>query len=264
MALIRAATFNILHGMSPSDGGTDPERLRSAVTELDADVLALQEVDRSQPRSGEVDQTALVADALDARWSRFVPSVHGTPSEVRTWAPASAVDGAETVGPTYGIGLVSRLPVRSWWVKRFPAAPFKLPLVVPGEARPRLLLIPDEPRLALAAVVTGPNGPFTVLTAHLSFVPGYNARQLRAIARWVARMPAPVLFMGDFNLPGGLPSRLTGWAALASSPTYPAVSPKVQLDHVLALGLVAADVRDSRAWELPVSDHRALSVDVRI
>lgn len=283
MALLRVATFNLLHGMAPHDQRVDAARLRESVRALDCDLVGLQEVDRGQPRSGGTDQTAVVAEALGAAWRRFVPAVHGTPAPVRSWTPASATDGDDTVGPTYGIGLVSRLPVRSWWVKRFPPAPVRLPLPTPPDRRgsseiggiggiggsgsgsgPRLLLIPDEPRVALAAVVEGPYGPFTAVTAHLSFVPGFNARQLRRIAIWVARMPQPVLLFGDFNLPHPLPARITGWQSLVRARTYPASDPRVQLDHVLALGLGPDHVTAGRAWELAVSDHRALTVDLEL
>ena len=43
---MRLATFNLLHGRSPADGVVDPDRLVAAVASLDADVLALQEVDQ--------------------------------------------------------------------------------------------------------------------------------------------------------------------------------------------------------------------------
>jgi endonuclease/exonuclease/phosphatase family metal-dependent hydrolase len=262
MALLRVATFNLLHGMAPASGATDPDLLRAAVRELDADLLGLQEVDRHQLRTGGVDQAALVAEALDAPWRRFVPAVHGTPAPVPTWSPATVQDGEDSVGPTYGIGLVSRLPVRSWWVKRFRPAPFRLPLPVLGQ--PRLVLVPDEPRLALAAVIEGPAGPFTFATTHLSFVPGYNVGQLRALAAWLARMPQPVFLTGDFNVPAPLPARLTGWQSLVAAPTYPAHAPRVQLDHVLALGVGSEQVVDSRSWTLGVSDHRAVSVDLDV
>ena len=264
MAVLRVATFNVLHGMATTSGASDPDLLAAAVRQVDADVIGLQEVDRGAERSRGVDQSGLVADALDAPWHRFVPTVHGTPSSTRTWTPSSAVDGQDTVGPTYGIALVSRLPVRSWWVKRFGASPLPLPLPIASArtGRPRLLIVPDEPRLALAAVVDGPAGPFTVVTTHLSFVPGWNVRQLRAITAWVARMPRPVLLVGDLNLPGPLPSRLTRWCPLVSARTYPASRPRAQLDHILALGIDVEHVRAAQPWTLPVSDHRALTVDL--
>lgn len=253
---MRLATFNMLSGRSLPDGEVRTQDLVDAATELDADVVGLQEVDRHQERSGGVDQTATVALALGAGWSRFVPSVDGTPGGA--WTPATADDGSLTSGPTYGVGLVSRFPVLSFQVRRFGAAPIGLPLMVPG--RRGLTMVPDEPRLALAAVIEGPAGPVTVLTAHLSFVPGWNVRQLRAVARWAGSMPGPRFLLGDFNLPGPMPRILTGWTQLARVPTYPSWRPRVQLDHVLADR--ATSVAAARALRLPVSDHCALAVDL--
>ena len=76
---MRVATFNLLHGQSLADGSVDQSALRAAAETLDGDVVGLQEVDRGQPRSQLVDQTAAVADALGASWWRFVPTLRGTP-----------------------------------------------------------------------------------------------------------------------------------------------------------------------------------------
>jgi endonuclease/exonuclease/phosphatase family metal-dependent hydrolase len=257
---MRVATFNLLHGLSLGDGLVEVGRLRESARILNADILGLQEVDRGQERSGGVDQTAVVAAELGAAHWRFVPALHGTPGAA--WTPARSALDDEADGPTYGIGLVSRLPVRRWWVRRFAAAPFRLPLLVPTHPRPRLMAIPDEPRVAMAALVDGPYGPFTVLTAHLSFVPGYNVRQLRSMTRWAARMPQPVLLLGDLNLPGPLPQLASRWTSLGRAATYPAYGPRVQFDHVLALGLGTAAVSQVQALTLPVSDHCALVVDL--
>jgi endonuclease/exonuclease/phosphatase family metal-dependent hydrolase len=257
---VRVATFNLLHGRSVAEGTVTESALRDAAAALDADVLGLQEVDRHQERSHVVDQTAVVADVLGARCWRFVPAMHGTPGRVASWTPAATDDGATTTGPTYGVGLVSRLPVLSWQVRRFGPAPVGLPLLVPG--RRGLTPVPDEPRVAVAAVVDGPRGPFTVLTAHLSFVPGWNVAQLRALVRWVESMPAPRLMVGDFNLPGAIPRVVSRWTQLARVPTYPSWRPRVQFDHVLADGVPESAVRDVQAMRLPVSDHCALLVDL--
>ena len=55
---MRLATFNILNGRTASDDQVELGVFRDAVASLDADVLALQEVDRNQPRSGRTDLTA--------------------------------------------------------------------------------------------------------------------------------------------------------------------------------------------------------------
>ena len=56
----------------------------NATTPLDADVLALQEVDRDQPRSHGVDLTKAAAAAMGAQHHVFAPTLHGTPG--RRWS----------------------------------------------------------------------------------------------------------------------------------------------------------------------------------
>lgn len=276
---MRVGTYNLLHGMPvlglagsrgmPSGEPTVSDGLlRDAVAALDADILGLQEVDVAQPRSRGQHQVRIAAEALgsDADW-RFSPALLGTPGVDRSWTPSRPEDAARTaagedLGPLYGVGLVSRLPVLQWRTTTFPASRLSLPLLVPGSPRPRLMSVPDEPRAAVAAVVVGPHGPFTVATAHLSFVPGHNVRQLRALSAWLADLPRPLVLLGDFNLPGSIPARVTGWRSLARTATYPVMSPRIQFDHVLADGLDAAAGRAYAVHRLPVSDHAALTVDI--
>lgn len=258
--MLRIGTFNLLHGMPvrgepASDGG-----LRTAAAALDVDVLGLQEVDRAQGRSGGADQAAVVAEELGARDWRFVPSLLGTPSTRPTWTPATGDGSTTPEGPSYGVALLSRRPVRSWHVLRFPAARVGAPLIVSAGSRSRLMRVPDEPRVAIAAVIDTAGGPVTVATAHLSFVPGVNALQLRRLVRWLDTLPGPRLLAGDLNLPGSLPRRLTGWAQLARVASWPAYRPRVQFDHVLADGAGEHLVRDVTAVTLPVSDHCAVVV----
>jgi endonuclease/exonuclease/phosphatase family metal-dependent hydrolase len=299
---IRLATYNILHGMPVLGGMPTPSRdadghpldlaaleddaaLRSAVATLGADVIGLQEVDVHQPRSAFTHQVRSVAGALDAEHWYFAPTVVGTPAEhgwseaderldhastgpalrPRSGLPRNADTEVARMGPLYGVGLVSRLPVVEWRSTRFEPAPFKLPLMVPVEGgRPRFVRVPDEPRAAVAAVIEGPHGRFTVATLHLSFVPGYNARQLRAVQRWLADLPRPLVLLGDFNLPGRIPARITKFHELVHQPTYPAFGPRVQLDHMLADGFSAHELATAAAQVhlLPVSDHAAVPVDV--
>ncbi|GAA4974137.1 endonuclease/exonuclease/phosphatase family protein [Actinoplanes utahensis] len=253
---MRLATFNLLHGRSLSDGTVHADRIHAAIADLDADVLGLQEVDRAQPRSGLLDLAALAADALGATTHRFAAAVVGTPGE--RWEPWHS--GADIAHPQYGIALVSRYPVVRWQVTSLPAAPVRSPVYVPDGG---LLLLRDEPRVLLAAVLDTPDGPLTVGTTHLSFVPGWNVRQLRAAVRALRALPGPRVLLGDLNMPSGPVRAFTGWRSLARAATFPSPSPKTQLDHVLAdprsaghLGRVV-QVRTPHA---PVSDHRPLVV----
>jgi len=255
---VRLATFNLMHGRSVHDGLVDPDRLRAAATALDADVVGLQEVDRSQPRSGHADLTALVADALGATHSFFVPAVVGTPGEtVRTATDADAAGSH----PLYGTALVSRWPVVEWRVVRLPGAPIRSPIMVPG----RILFLRDEPRVLVAAVVESPIGLMTVASTHLSFVPGWNVRQLRSVIRALRAMPAPRLLLADLNLPGGLASAFSGWRRLGQRPTYPSPTPRLQFDHILLDphgGAAVPPVVAVTTPVVPISDHRPLVVEL--
>ena len=231
--VLRVGTWNLASGRGPDGRPTSAAVLAEAVRALEVDVLAVQELDRHQARSGALDQLAVVAEALDAVESRFVATLAGLPGPGRAWQAVLGEDVPD--GPSYGIGLVSRLPVLDWRVCQLGGSRAALPMAVPGppRGRHRVVLVPDEPRAAVAAVVDAPGGPVTVVSTHLSFAPPVAARQLRALRSWVGTLPAPVVVAGDLNLPGRVPVWLTGWRALASGPTYPAAAPRVQLDHLL-------------------------------
>jgi endonuclease/exonuclease/phosphatase family metal-dependent hydrolase len=65
--VVRLVTWNIQHGRR-RDGTVDVAALVDACVSFEADVLALQEVDRLAPRSGEVDEVALIGEAAGMRW----------------------------------------------------------------------------------------------------------------------------------------------------------------------------------------------------
>jgi endonuclease/exonuclease/phosphatase family metal-dependent hydrolase len=157
--------------------------------------------------------------------------------------------------------MVSRAPVLNWHALSLPAAPVRSPVYVPTARR--FILLRDEPRVALAAELTGPCGPLIVATTHLSFVPGWNARQLRRVVRWLASLGSPCVLLGDMNLPGALPRWVSGsrWRTLARVRTFPAANPSMQIDHALGFGELP-DVVGVAARRLPLSDHRALVVDL--
>jgi endonuclease/exonuclease/phosphatase family metal-dependent hydrolase len=252
---MRMATFNILHGRSVHDGAVELDRLEESVRQLDADVLALQEVDCDQPRSAMADLTAIAAEAMGAVAHRFVAAISGTPGA--TWMAATGREQPGTAA--YGIALLSRFPVRSWQVVRLPRIPVTFPMYLrePG----KVLMVHEEPRASVVAQVDTPLGPMTVGNTHLSFVPRWNRLQLRHLVRDMRGFPGPRVLMGDLNMTAPKSGRWVGLRALGVGPTFPSEQPSRQLDHILTDDpTLRAD--DSRAVELPISDHRALVVDV--
>jgi endonuclease/exonuclease/phosphatase family metal-dependent hydrolase len=256
------ASFNILHGACRYNGPVDNARLCDAVASLDADIVALQEVDRTQRRSHGAHQAAEIAAATGAATYRFAPALIGELSTGRRAATGADDDPASTV-PAYGVALVSRWPVRSWLVVHLPVLPPRGHGVHVG----RVPVLPDdEPRVLLAGVLEGPAGPFTVATAHLSLRPGWQELQLVRALRAVGRLPGPRLLLGDFNQPPAVVvpmAAAAGWRSLASVKTFPAGAPTRQIDHVLVRPRHPGTVVGVEARELPVSDHRALVVDLQ-
>lgn len=252
---MRLATFNILHGRTPHDGVVNLDRLREAVRSLDADILALQEVDRDQPRSHLADLTAVAADAMGAVTHRFVAALSGTPGA--TWLAATGEDVPGSA--SYGISLLSRYPARTWQVLRLPRIPVRFPLWL--RVPRKMIIVHDEPRPVVIGHLDTPSGPLVVGNTHLSYVPGWGRLQLQRIRRDLAALPGTVVLMGDLNMPAPAPERITGYRSLATHATFPADTPEQQLDHILLRGHLG-ELIGSSAPELPLSDHRALVVDL--
>ena len=90
MQVLTLATFNVRHGRG-LDGEVDLNRTARAILETNAELIALQELDRHQPRSGGVDQPAAL-QRLTGLHVSFHPTVRR--------------DGRE-----YGIGVASKQPL---------------------------------------------------------------------------------------------------------------------------------------------------------
>ena len=236
-----------------------PAELGNAISSLEADVLALQEVDRAQPRSGYRDFTAEIAAALNAADARFVPTLVGTPGG--RWRSVTDDTVVDPTDPAYGVALISRLPVHGWAVTRLRSSRVYAPLAVATARGWRVVPVKDEPRAMLAATVQTPEGPLTVASAHLSFVPGWNVRQLRRCTAQLRTATSAAFLLGDFNLPPAVVRRATGWRSLVQEPTWPSHRPRVQLDHVLSRAS-QVHVTSARTCALAVSDHRALITDL--
>ncbi len=249
---MRIATWNILSGRHPDQPWQDASAFAAGVRSLDADLLGLQEVDLGQPRSGGADLTEVAAEAMGAVAGRFVAALTGLPDG---WRPA---DGpAEATGPAYGVAFLSRYPVAGWRTQRLPRSALPVPYHWPGSRG--LSLVRDEPRVAVVAEVAAPDGPLTVVTTHLSFLPGSNRRQLRRLMAGLAGETGRLVVLGDLNLGRRRAEGITGLSPLVTGPTFPAHAPTRQIDHVLARGLGPAT---GGPVELPVSDHRALVADL--
>jgi endonuclease/exonuclease/phosphatase family metal-dependent hydrolase len=139
---------------------TSLDEVGGVLEKMDADVVALEEVDQGMKRSGGVDESAVLAKRLQAE---------------HVFAGTLGFDGG-----TYGIALLSKLPIVK--VTRFDL--------------PRANGF--EPRVAIDATVCAGTTPLRVIAAHADFLPWAAEAQAKAIAAYIGD-DKDVLVLGDFN-----------------------------------------------------------------
>jgi endonuclease/exonuclease/phosphatase family metal-dependent hydrolase len=223
--VLRVATFNARHG-ARARGLVSNRKLVDTCRSLDADVLALQEVDQRVVRSWFRDQPAFIARRLAQRF--VAATTKRTPvggHQCNALCARGRIDDVEVV----------ELPQRSG----------------------------DERRVALLARVGLPGGSVSIACVHLQHRRSNGAEQLEHALAALAARPGPRCIAGDFNLqPDEVLPRLTahGYVAAESGPTAPASAPKRRIDWIA----VDAGLRivGARLHQPLVSDHLPLSADL--
>ena len=282
---MKVTSWNLLHGQSipasgqasgsPAVGGIEDEasyrsKLATVANLLSGDVIGVQEVDEFAPRSGNHCQVELLAQDLKAPYWAYARTVIGTPGF--NWRSLGTgeqklhtQDGrSDDSLPSYGIGLISHIPVVKWHHLELGKSIVGLPLAFPSEKGIRLQYVKDEPRIAIAAELE--NG-YTIAVTHLSFVPGVNIYQLRKVQRWLSKMPGKHILMGDLNLPFDIPTKVSRWRSLQTKNTYPSWGAKIQFDYLLSDNLDLSRVKSLEINNLDltgnlVSDHLPIAVEI--
>lgn len=289
--MIRLLSFNLQHGR-PGDGARlDPATapladsdiadagaarevlaaLADQIRDIDPDVIALQEVDLGQRRSGRLDQTAVLADLLGWDGHRFAATYAGPVVGLRRRPRRSALTGRadDVLGPLrallgagpagFGNALLTRLPVRAWRVARLGRGPAVLTRRGGGRALdPRsYALSTSTMRNMIAAQIdpvdgAGGAGGLAVASTHLATRTGTAAAQLAAAWAALAALPGPHALAGDLNLHAELLAPLGIARDLGEGPTYPSGAPARRIDHILT------DPWPTGADGLPVSAQEAV------
>lgn len=224
MTHLRVATFNIKHG-SDRDGNIDLPRLSAACSRLEADVLAIQEVDRFARRTRYRDEMRVIARATGLQ------AVFGEAAR-RRWR-------------SYGNVLLARGPISDVEVIRLPR---------PGDG---------EQRVAIIARVDIDGVGLAVGATHLSFRAGEGLPQLAVMLDALGRREGPRLLLGDLNLgPEVVEPAVTaaGYRLAPTGPTFPARGPRTRIDFVAVSGL---EILAASTPEPGVSDHLPVVAEVR-
>ena len=194
---LTVASYNI-HKAVGTDGIRDPARILAVIDELEADIVALQEVDR---RFGQ--RLAVLDRAALAQRGWQVASVPLLPGSLGWHGNALLV--------RRGLAICSVEPVR-------------LPAL--------------EARGALRALVAGPGDSRLCVTAmHLDLTGLRRRGQVRALCAAARTDGLPAVMLGDCNewsvRAGGLGALAEGWQVLTPGPSFPARRPLLALDRVI-------------------------------
>ena len=236
---IRILTYNI-HSCVGTDRRLDPARIADVIASLDADIVALQEVDVGRRRTGGVDQAHLIASLL-----RMQVAFH----------PALTVAEEK-----YGDALISALPMR------------------PAQAAPLPSL--GETRGALSVEFGIGEKCLRVINTHLGLSGRERVQQMAALLAppWLGHPGAenpPTVLCGDFNaVPASAAYRMAvrslkdaqAEGGSGTRPTFPSRLPLLRLDHIFVsqgIRVARTDVVRNRLTR-QASDHLPLIAEIEL
>lgn len=227
---LRLLSYNIRHGAG-LDGRTDLTRIADLIVDLNADVVALQEVDRRTARTGGIDQAAELARLAGYEFFFF----------------AGFMDYR---GGEYGMAVLSRLPIIE--AKR---------VQLPWDA---------EPRASAVVTVRTDAGPVTIANVHFYKTARQRLAQAEVLQEALRDTAHPTVWVGDFNSMRGdaVMSWLDGPYAVppkqGNPDTFPADRPSREIDFVAFTPHDAFEVVEHRTMSEPVfSDHLPVLAELK-
>lgn len=217
-AVLRVATWN-LHGFVGEGRRPDFERTLRLIEVIDADVLALQEVDA---------RTHIGREPF--AFERLREALGGHIVEARLFGPP---------GRDYGHLLWSRHPIERAEVRRLPGPGF-------------------EPRAVIDAVVQTPLGTVRCLATHFGLRPAARRRQA-AFLGGLVRPAEVTVALGDFNewrASGAVDRALRAVLPQVVQPaSWPARRPIVPMDRLYVGDQLAIASGGAFREAAPASDH---------
>lgn len=166
-SVVRIVTYNI-HSCVNHDRKVRPGKIADIIGELDADVIALQEVDLEKCQNRNSNQAKIIARELGMDYVFF-------PIE-------------ENCLHAFGLAILSRYPfeeVHRDWLPNFNS------------------LLRLRKRGAIRAIIGTPAGPVHFFNTHLSLFKIERRKQLEVLLgeRWLSSVPEnePIIFCGDLN-----------------------------------------------------------------
>ena len=271
---MRVISWNLLHGqVIPPLAEQDWQQnlitsAKDVAKHFQPDFISLQEVDYLQPRSGNINQTKLIAESMGLKYWYYLPALLGTPGsrwqKVKNLEPGIISQNTNNPSPntSYGIGFATSVPIKKIYTKALGRSIIGMPLLVPKDngKGARFIYVKDEPRVALIAELE--NG-LTIATTHLSFVPFVNVFQLNRLIIALKKLSGVPVLVGDLNLPANIPSKLSGFKSVISQSTYPSWKPKIQFDYIMVANNQEVQATPFSTIKPNISDHVPIGVELK-
>lgn len=235
---LRFVSYNIHHCNPPADektGRIDVDAVAAVLKELNADVIALQEVDVYTKRSGKINQAQLLAEKLHMQV---------------VFGKAINYDGGE-----YGLAILSKYPLSN-------ATVYPLPSNADTTA---------EPRILFTATVSLPGHQQLLMgNTHLDVKAAAN-RELQAtkISSIANEQQLPFVFAGDWNdHPGSTTLNILDKSFLRTCTTCAVTCPeegeKGIIDFIAFSRSTHAKTIRHKVIPSVVSDHYPVIADLKI
>ncbi len=225
------ASYNI-HKAVGTDGRRDADRIITVLREIDADIIALQEVDRRIGQRASVLERAALDD---------------TP-----WKPVDVARRPRSLG-WHGNALLVRRTFRV-----LDTHPLDLPRL--------------EPRGAVCADVEVDGVRIRIAGMHLDLSGLRRRDQIKAVLRHFAQCTpsCPVVLLGDFNQwgnqTGAMKEFADGWHVLDTGRSFPSRRPIARLDRIVTSaewGCLEQHVHHS-AMAAQASDHLPIVAELEL
>ena len=242
---LRVGTYNILHGADfekkrkTGEDTVDLSLASRAITEMDLDICALNEVRNQENVEGLCNQAKKIADRVGCYYLF-----------------ARAIDHA---GGEYGNALLSRYPILSSTLH---------PIIVPKDKR--VAARRYENRVALEAHLDIHGKTVAVIVTHFGLHRDEIDLAAETVVKIVKNSPYPTIVMGDFNVSPDddaikkLKSILVDTADLTESPllTFPSHAPDIKIDYIMTTRDLTAISIDCP--NILTSDHKPLTAEIEL
>lgn len=229
--MIRVASYNIRKSVG-LDRKRRPERIIEILNEINADVVALQEVDR---RTG-LRETTIPREMIEAETDLKVVEIATRPDSIG-W---------------HGNAILVRKDAEVMVERRH-----DIPVL--------------EPRGAISTDILLNGEHLRIVGMHLALLRSYRRQQIRAVTSQIQRLTAqiPTLIMGDLNewRPGGSLDEFGDEYAIATpGPSFHSSRPVASLDRIILrndLQLLKGAVHHSDLSRV-ASDHLPIYADIKV